>query len=440
MRFDFREAELIDVLRLLAQAAGWQLTTSPDVGGKLTIRFAAQDWHEALAVVAMAAGLHVRDTGEVIRVETAQAGIDHWNRVRALRESADEAAPVEIAAWTLQYADASTVAAYLDGSEATVGGGNSLLSKRGVALADPAANRLFVADTAEHLRRIGPVIDALDILPTQVMIESEIIETSTETGRDLGIQWGYRARFGSAETSGESSVRRGEVAGDGVGEAPSGIPWIAGFPVDVGAAAGSAVGLSWGQPDDAHALALRLSALEREGRVRVVSRPRVVTTTSVAATIKSLTVIRVKLPSTDTLVRTDGSASIAPSAATEKIETGIVLVVTPRVTADGGVVLDLFIKSSQADFSRVVDGIPTETSREATSRVVVADGETVVIGGIYADTSDRLSSGVPFLRSVPGIGWLFRGSERSRRREDLLVFITPHILGRVDAHSDGDQG
>jgi len=119
--------------------------------------------------------------------------------------------------------------------------------------------------------------------------------------------------------------------------------------------------------------------------------------------------------------------------ATEKIETGIILVVTPLVSKDGFVLLDLYAKSSQADFTRRVDDIPTEIAREANSHILVKDGQTVVLGGIYRDTNSQTSSGVPYFKDIPGLGWLFRNNSNSDRREDLLVFLTPRILGTASS-------
>jgi type II secretory pathway component GspD/PulD (secretin) len=160
----------------------------------------------------------------------------------------------------------------------------------------------------------------------------------------------------------------------------------------------------------------------------------VVTLNNVAATIKSLTVLRIRLPSTGTVISTGagGSAGSAQSA-TEKIETGIILTVTPQVSSDGFVMLDMFAKSSQADFTRTVDNIPTEITREASSHVLIRDGETVVLGGIFRSQSDDREAGLPYLRKVPVLGWLFKRQLRAHRREELIVFITPRVVNTGSA-------
>ena len=139
-----------------------------------------------------------------------------------------------------------------------------------------------------------------------------------------------------------------------------------------------------------------------------------VTLNNVAATIQSLTILRVRLPSTGTVVNTGaGGTAGTATTATEKIETGITLEVTPQVSSDGFVLLDMFAKSSQADFSRTVDNIPTEITRQATSHVLVRDGQTVVLGGIYRDTATDNTTGVPWFKTIPVIGWLFQNESKA---------------------------
>src|SRR5262249_47445483 len=161
---------------------------------------------------------------------------------------------------------------------------------------------------------------------------------------------------------------------------------------------------------------------EEAGKGKVISRPRVITMNNVAATIQSLTILRVKLPSTGTVINTGtGGAAGAASTATEEINTGITLGVTPQISADGYVLMDIYAKSSLPDFTHSVDGIPNEISREANSNVLVHDGETVVLGGIFRSTSDDRESGIPYLRKVPALGWLFKRTLLNHRREELLV-------------------
>ena len=208
-----------------------------------------------------------------------------------------------------------------------------------------------------------------------------------------------------------------------------------------GGAAGSALDLALGSLDGAHDLAARLTALEEEGKGRVISRPRVVTLNNVAATIQSLTILRVKLPSTGTVINTGaGGAAGTASTATEKINTGITLVVTPQVSSDGFVLLNIYAKSSQPDFTRTVDGIPTEiTPRGELERAGARRRDGRARRHLPQHRATIAQTGVPFLGASPVLGWLFKRTLTSKRREELLVFLTPRVLAARRRASSGGE-
>jgi type IV pilus assembly protein PilQ len=283
----------------------------------------------------------------------------------------------------------------------------------------------------------------------QVLIEANIVEATRDVARALGVQWGYNYQAGpqSGNPTGFNFPGTIGIGGSGLsnGSAPQGppgvvqpnVPFLFDFPVGngfsgFGPGTGSSLDLVLGSIDGVHALAARLTALEDQGKAKVISRPRVITLNNVAATIQSLTILRVKLPSTGTVINTGtGGAAGSASTATEKINTGITLVVTPQVSADGYVLMNIYAKSSEPDFTtgRSVDGIPNEISREANSNVLIKDSETVVLGGIFRNTADQRESGVPYLSGVPVLGWLFKRIQTTDHKEELLVFVTPRIVG-----------
>jgi len=199
--------------------------------------------------------------------------------------------------------------------------------------------------------------------------------------------------------------------------------------------AGTAYDLLLGSIDGAINLDARLTALENENKGKIISRPRVVTLNNVPAKIESLRILRVRLPSTGTVIST-GAGGVAGSSqtATEQIRTGITLQVTPQVSSDGFVFLDVFAKSSTLQQSSSPDNIPDEISREAESHVLIRNGETFVLGGVFRDDMQNTDAGIPFLRSIPVLGWAFKNNVKNRKREELLVFITPTaVQGRSDA-------
>ena len=308
---------------------------------------------------------------------------------------------------------------------------NGVLTSRGSVLVDEFTNTLIVRDIQRGIDNARELVRRLDVQTPQVLIESNIVEATTDFARDLGVQWGYR-HLGPATGNPTGVNFPGTVGfgGSGSVRAPAACrSWSTSRPQSTRRPA-AALDLALGSINGAQSLDVRLTALEKEGKARIISRPRVVTLNNVAATIKSLTILRVKLPSTGTVINTGaGGAAGAASTATEKIETGIILVVTPQVSSDGFVLLDMFAKSSQADFTRTVDKIPTEITREANSHILVKNGQTVVLGGIYRDNASTNQAGIPFLRDIPGIRWLFQSVSRKDRREDLLVFLTPRIMG-----------
>lgn len=420
---DLRDAEVLDVLRMLAEVGRVSVIATEDVDGTITIRLQDMPWEEALTVVTSSLHLAWQRQGDVVRVSTVEALQAEQERLQKLAETHEDLQPLEVGYLRLSFVHSDRLAALISGqSKGAEGSGNGILSDRGSVLSDPTTNTLIVRDTVDAIARVRELVGRIDIAAPQILIESSIVEASSDLSRSLGVQWGYREGLPAGEGAAGGNLH--------VGADPTGaVPYMVDFPADILPRSGGAFDIALGSLTG-EAFELRLTALEREGKAKIISRPRVVTINNMPATIKSLTVIRVKLPSSETVVNTGNDSSISGSgkAATERIETGIILVVTPQVAADGQVLLDLFAKSSQADFSRSVDGIPTETSREASAHVRVADGQTVVLGGIYTDRDDERESGVPYLRSIPGLDWFFKRNDRSARREDLLVFLTPHIV------------
>lgn len=445
---DFKDADVHNVLRLLAEVSKLNIVATDDVRGKVTLRLFDVPWDQALDIILQTLNLESVQEGNVIRISTVKRLREEREEKQKALEAAKVLEPLKVEYIKVNYTKAKNLADIISGAAATrtTGGAGAraatqelgVLTNRGSVFVDELSNTIIVRDIQRGIDNAREVVRRLDVQTPQVLIESNIVEATTDFARELGVQWGYRYLAGPAtgNPTGVNFPGTIGVGGSGLGAGSSGVPFIADFPAAQAVAnSGSALNLALGSLDGAHALDMRLSAFERQGKARVVSRPRVVTLNNVPATIKSLTIIRVRLPSTGTIINTGaGGAAGAASAATEKIETGIILVVTPQVSSDGFVLLDMSTKSSQADFARTVDQIPTEITREANSHILVKSGQTIVLGGIYRDTFAETRTGIPFLRDVPGIGWLFRNFNKSNRREDLLVFLTPRILGTPGAN------
>jgi len=444
---DFKDADVHNVLRLLAEVSKLNIVATDDVHGKVTLRLFDVPWDQALDIILQVLNLESTQERNVIRISTVKRLREEREELQRAQEAAKAVEPLHVAYLKVNYAKAVNLARIISGvAQAGIGGGPQgqprtgsntqlgLLSSRGSAFVDEYSNTIVVRDIQYGIDNAHELVRRLDVQTPQVLIESRIIEATTDFERDLGVQWGYRNLQGPVTGNPTGVNFPGTIAfgGSGLTTGATGIPFIADFPANVSPGVGSALDLALGSIDGSQSLDIRITAEETNGKAKIISRPRVVTLNNVAATIKSLTVIRVKLPSTGTVINTGaGGAAGSASTATERIETGIILVVTPQVSADGFVLLDMFAKSSQADFSRTVDGIPTEISREANSHILIRDGQTVVLGGIYRDTASETSDGIPYLKDLPALGWLFRRVDKKDSREDLLVFLTPRTIGSV---------
>ncbi|HVN86989.1 MAG TPA: type IV pilus secretin PilQ [Candidatus Binatia bacterium] len=443
---DLKDADVHNVLRLLAEVSKLNIVATEDVKGKVTLRLFDVPWDQALDIVLNVLGLESVQEGNVVRISTVSRLRAEREEIRRAQDAQQAVEPLHVEYIRVNYAKATRLTEIVSGrsvggatatagTPATTGGAaqGRLLTPRGSVLADEGTNTLIVRDIQSGIDNVRELVRQLDVQAPQILIESNIVEATSNFAQQLGIQWGYRASIGPQTGTSTGSNFPGTIglSGSGLNTGAAGVPFLADFPAggNFGPGSGGALDLALGSLNGAQSLETRISALEERGKAKIVSRPRVVTLNNIAATIKSLTIIRVKLPSTGTVINTGaGGAAGTASTATEKIETGITLIVTPQVSADGFILMDMFAKSSQADFTRTVDGIPTEISREANSHVLVKDGQTVVLGGIYRDQYNDQVNGIPFLSGLPGLSWLFKNTGKTDQREDLLVFLTPRAL------------
>ena len=317
-----------------------------------------------------------------------------------------------------------------------------LLSDRGMVMVNEGTNTVIVRDVAAGVANAAELVRKLDIQTEQVVIQGLIFEADTSVARDLGVRWGasYLASPETGNSTGRNFPGRIGIGGGGPrdvaggeGEAP-GAPILVDFPAKgIAAGAGSTLGLLLGSLDGATQLDAEITAIENEGKGRVISRPKIITLNNREAEIQSLEILRVKLPSTGTVINTGaGGSAGSTSVATQAIDTGIILRVTPQVSSDGYILLQIFVKSSVPSTAST-DGIPNEISRQATSQVLVRDGETIVLGGVYRQQASLAEGGVPWLKDIPVLGWLFKNQSTQDRRQELLVFITPRVVWRKDS-------
>src|SRR5205809_1149503 len=434
---DFKDADIQNVLRVLADVSGLNIIATDHGKGKVTLHLNGVPWDQALDLVLRSNRLEKTQEGNVVRISTVSRLKEEREALRAAQDAERELEPLRVKYIRVNYAKAD---------ETLIEKVKGVLSDRGSVTFDDRTNTIIVRDIPHGTDDASQLIHELDVQSPQVLIEANIVDATRDMARALGVQLGYncQARPSTGNPTGLNFPGTVGVGGSGLNDGPapvgangaarSPVPFLFDFPVGNGFSGfgpgnGSSLDVVLGSLDGVHALAARLTALEQQGKAKVISRPRVITLNNVAATIQSLTILRVKLPSTGTVINTGtGGAAGSASTATEKINTGITLVVTPQVSQDGFVLMSIYAKSSQPDFTHTVDNIPNKVSREANSNVLIKDGETVVLGGIYRNTSNDAESGLPYLRRIPALGWLFKRLLRSHHHEELLVFLTPKIV------------
>lgn len=414
---DLQDTDIDNALRIIAEVSNLNIVASEDVLGKVTLRLTDVPWDQALDVILKTHGLDKVLEGNVMRI----APVD---KLRVERESLKQAqiADMELAQLVVKYLRVSYgKASELKSLVETV------LSERGTVAYDERSNQLIVKDIQSGIDNVTELVSKVDLRTPQVLLETQIVEASRNLTRDLGSELGFQYIQSPSTGNGTglnfpSAVAvGGTLTNNGLGASA--------FPAAVSATAGSAVSMLFDSADGTKSLELRLTQLESEGRVRIVSRPAVATTNNKPAEIKSVEKYRVRLPSGGTSVATGqgSTANGTGGAATEVIEAGIVLNVTPQASPDYYILLDIKAKSSTFGNSSV-EGIPNEIERSASSSVLVSSGQTFALGGIYKLMDKDDVSGVPFLKDIPVLGTFFRRLQTTNTDEELLFFITPRIV------------
>jgi type IV pilus assembly protein PilQ len=431
---DFKDADIQNVLRILADVSGLNIITTEEVQGKLTMRLVDVPWDQAFDAILRAKNLDSVREGNILRVSTVEQLKKERDAQRAADEAKKQVEPLEVRYLKVNYAKAD---------EKLVKKIQEVLTDRGSSTWDERTNTIVVRDIASGVFNADELIKHFDTQTPQVLIESNIVEAQKTFLRDLGVQWGIatKAGPGTGNSTGlnfPGTINAGGVLAGGTNSPATAIPFIADFPAgSVTKGAGTAYDILLGSIDGSTTLDARLTALETDNKIKIISRPRVVTLNNQPATIEALRILRVPLPSTGTVIAT-GAAGVAGSAqaATEKINTGITLTVTPQVSSDGFIFLDVFAKSSTIAPSSVASStvtVPDEISRQAESHVLIKDGETFVLGGVYTDNLTRSEQGIPYLRSIPVLGWAFKSHTDKDERAELLVFVTPKTIGGRNA-------
>ncbi|HBZ49876.1 MAG TPA: type IV pilus secretin PilQ, partial [Halieaceae bacterium] len=418
---NFQDIEVRAVLQLIADFTELNLVASDTVTGRITLRLQNVPWDQALELVLKTRGLDQRQIGNVLMIAPAEEISERERQQIEANKQIAELAPLSTEFIRVRYAKANEVVdLFSAGSE----DGGSLISARGSVIVDPRTNSLIVTETAAKLTEIRSLIDLVDIPIRQVMIEARIVIAQSSLDEELGIRWGgghtnTNTNFGgnalsvSGDTANVSALNQAMIDGT-----PGALSYPGALLVDLGVAepAGSfAVGFT---SKDVF-LTAELSALEAVGKGEVVSQPRVITGDKQKASIKSGTEVPYQ------------ESSAGGATATQFKEAVLQLDVTPNITPDDRILLDLII--NQDSIGELVPSgnggsIPTIDTTQLTTQVLVGNGETIVLGGVFRTEDLEKVLKVPILGDLPVMGQFFRSSSTSRTKTETLIFITPRIL------------
>ena len=392
-----RDADVVETLRSFAAISGLSIVVQPEVKGSVTVELDNVPWDQALEQILRVNRLGYEIEGTVMRIAPVSVLKAEAKEQQELATAKALQVPLKTVMRRLSYASANDIAKLLRSR-------GSILSARGSVLIDKRTNSLIIKELPDYMDTATAVIDELDTPEPQVMIEARIVETTTRFTRTLGISWAF---------DGEASARYGNTTGlvfPNNARATGGVNLITG-------ARNGVLGLSLGNVLNNFNLDIALQAAENEGLIRILSAPKVAVLNNEEAEIQSGLQIPIQTVSNNTVT-------------TQFVKAGLQLLVTPHVTAEGTVLMEVEVRKREPQFAFALPGsqnAPIDT-KEARTRVIVRDGGTTVIGGIYKLSSDQGQDRVPGLANIPIIGELFKNRRRIDQNEELLIFITPRVI------------
>ena len=425
LSLNFQNVEVRSVLQVLADFTGLNIITSDSVSGNLTLRLKDVPWDQALDIIMRSKGLDMRKDGNVVWIAPRDELATREKLALEARSQIADLEPLQTESFQLNYQQAAAVQILLNGvttgGAAGTGAAQRILSRRGSSAIDIRSNQLFVQDTPSRLEDVRRMIRSIDVPVRQVMIESRIVEASDTFGRNLGVRLGYsedkRGEPGRPTVQfGAELVNTGQLNG-----LVTGTPTINAGGLQVNLPSGGIGGATAGtfstlifNASRSRLLALELTALQADGKGKIISSPRVITANQNEATIEQGTEIPYETASSS------GATSISFKKASLSLK------VKPQITPDDNVIMKLNInKDSRGTDTRAGPAIDT---KQVTTEVLVENGGTLVIGGIYTQDERSTTTKIPVLGDLPYVGFLFKQNQKSDDRRELLVFITPKIL------------
>lgn len=415
LSLNFQNIEVRAVLQLLADFTGMNLVTSDSVRGNITLRLKNVPWDQALDIILKARGLGMRQMGNVVMIAPNEELASREKLELEAQKQLRELAPLYSDSIQVNYAKASELAALLKSKD------NSLLSEQGSITIDERTNKLLVKDTAENLASIRKLVGELDIPVRQVLIDSRIVLATDNFNKELGVRFGVTdvtnnnplGTPSSTVTSGSLNSTTQVLNGDTV-TAPD--RYNVDLPVRNLASTAGSIGIALARLPLGTLVELELSAAQAEGKTEVVSSPRVITSNQQEATIEQ----GVEIPYQQ--ATSSGATNVSFKKAVLSLK------VTPQITPDDRIIMDLEVKKDSPDYARSVLGQPPINKQQVTTQVLVDNGETVVLGGVYEQTKQNQINRIPFFGDLPLIGALFRNNYNKDEKSELLIFVTPKIM------------
>ncbi|CAM3663560.1 type IV pilus secretin PilQ [Ectopseudomonas alcaliphila] len=419
LSLNFQDIDVRSVLQLIADFTDLNLVASDTVAGNITLRLQNVPWDQALDLVLKTKGLDKRQVGNVLLVAPADEIAARERQELESQKQIAELAPLRRELIQVNYAKATDMAKLFQSVTSADGTPDS----RGSITVDDRTNSIIAYQTQERLDELRRIVAQLDIPVRQVMIEARIVEANVDYNKALGVRWGGSSRSGRWDVSGKDGAQifdkdtgqQLNIGTDRIGSTTVD-DGLARLPfVDMGVQ-NSTSGIAIGYLGSNVVLDLQLSAMEKTGNGEVVSQPKVVTSDKETAKILKGQEVPYQ------------EASSSGATTTSFKEAALALEVTPQITPDNRIIMEVKVTKDAPDFGNLVNGVPPLNKNEVNAKVLVNDGETIVIGGVFSNTQSSAVEKVPFLGDLPFVGRVFRRDIVTDNKAELLVFITPRIM------------
>ena len=414
INIDLVDADIHSVFRLISHVSNLNIVAGDDVTGTVTVRLEDVPWDQALAAILQSKGLGAQRFGNIVRIAPIETIKAEQQAALEAQQAKEQLTPLQVLVVPLNYADVAEVLPQIEG----------LITERGSVEADERSNQLIIKETADRLAQIRELLRHIDQSTPQVLIDARVVEATSSYARQLGIQWGGELDASAATGYGTGLFFPNDIGiSGGRTQTDQGVtslfysPGQDNLAVDLGISGDPTGSLAFqlGSIPGLINIDARLAAMETEGFGEIVSSPRVTTLDNQQATIKQ----GARIPYL--------SASAAGTQV-QFVQAALELLVTPHITSDEKIFMQLEVTNNRADFAIAVQGQPAIQIKEITTQVLISNGDTMVIGGVFATEEANSVLRVPVLSSIPLLGYLFRSRAFSSSQNEMLVFVTPTIL------------